>query len=278
MNNTILLNLHLSCLLACALSLSAQPGSSAPLPWAVGINAGTGLVQGDVAPLLPGVAGGVFVQKGIYQVLDMRIDLLAGQFTGIDTDPSSSFRFNAALNGQNNPQHFYDSAMQVFHNYRMNFFQLTLVPKINLNRMVRDRGSEEWGLYVAPGLGFLFYRTDIDVFDDRTGTIYDYATIAAGDDARSALLSLLDGTYDTPAERDLLNSTQVGNFTLLTPLVLQAGFRYRLSETLALSLDLRYLFTADDLLDGQQWGPDDQLSAGTDKVFFGGLGFDYTFR
>jgi opacity protein-like surface antigen len=256
-------------------------GSASDIPeasWSLGvILAGTQL-DGDVQAIIPGIGGGIFGQKTITRVLDLRIMYLQGLNRGQDLSPSDNFGSNPALNGTYNPELFYDSSSLVFHNYRLRSQDLSAQFKLNVNRMFAPTGGEDLDVYLSAGVGVQLYQTFIDAFDGLNRKTYDYSTIPLDDPlvTRQALQDLSDGTYETWGQRDLLNDRTIRNNLVNTVFVLGGGIRYQLSSPIALGLDFSYLFTGDDLLDGQQWQTNDLPTGNSDKLMRIGISFDYT--
>jgi len=137
-------------------------------------------------------------------------------------------------------------------------------------------------VYLLAGIGGFLYDTQVNAYNEDAATIYDYSTITATSSAseiRSQLAELLDGTYETPAQRDLLNQRTFGNYILSSSLLVGAGFRYRASDHLALGLEAQYTMISDDLVDGQQWVNDaiEPQSQNNDKMAALRITLDYIF-
>lgn len=241
--------------------------------WSVGLLAGVSTLQGDVQAVLPGYQGGLFVQKKISNVFDLRVNIQGGLTTGQDLDRSGGFMNNSALNGEYNPEFQYDTTSQVFFNYQMEYYELAILMKINLNRLFSPSGSESWDLYALAGVGALGYQTKINGYDEAAGMLYPYESITKSDPEtiRSILNDIQDDTYETPAQRDIQNSTRVGNLILNTSFHLGGGFSFSVSPRLGLGLEGRYTFVGSDLLDGQQWTINNQPSPDNDRLISAGI-------
>ncbi|MEM7658735.1 MAG: hypothetical protein AAF399_21605, partial [Bacteroidota bacterium] len=194
--------------------------------------------------------------------------------------PSTGFRLNPALNGVYNEEFFYasDSGAVVFHNYRLRSQDLSAQIKLNVNRFFAPEGGENLDIYLSAGVGIQLYQTSVDAYDGRLQQLYAYDSIPINDPAetRLALQQLSDGVYETWGERDLLNNTTVGNSLVNTIFLVGGGVRLRLSGPLSLGVEANYLFTGDDLIDGQQWLVDNTPSPDTDKLLRVGITLDYT--
>ena len=247
--------------------------------WSVGINIGVSGLMADVQTDLIGYQGGFYVQKLISPSLDVRLGFDLGSNTGLDVMPSQGFRFNSALNGERDSMRFYDSTMKVFHNYRMSYRQISFLFKWNLNRAFSPTGSEKYDLYALAGISAYFYKTQTNVFDERTGEIYPYESINLADPlgVKYQLKNLLDTSYETLAQQDNLNSTRFGNYIYNPSFVIGFGGRYKLTEDIALGLEGKMQFIGDDLLDGQQFLETNEQSLNNDRPFRVAITLDYTF-
>ncbi|MFK7922180.1 MAG: hypothetical protein AB8H47_09495 [Bacteroidia bacterium] len=247
--------------------------------WAVGLQLGSNYLRGDVPQVLPGYEIGVYAQNAFSRTMDLKIMIGGGISQGLGTEQSGGFRNNTALNGVQDSVYFYDSTQQIFHNYQTQHFSLSGAIKINLNRLLAPNSGDSWDLYLMAGLNFMLYETRLNVYNESTFETYDYTQITASDpvELRSQLNEILDGTYETLAQQDVLNNTQIGNRTFRSCFLGGAGFRIRATDHFAIGLEGRYHFILDDLLDGQQWNDDNSASIDNDHMITAGLTLDYIF-
>ena len=239
--------------------------SQAETTWNIGLTAGISVVKGDISVRQPGLQVGLYGQKSISPALDLRLHINSGQALGLNTTVSvgdSLIPFMAP----------YDS-LPMYHNFRMKYHDVGVLLKINLNRL-GGSGSENWELYGLAGVGTLLYRTDMDLLD-ANGSIYNYAERVSGTDPsaiKNELLNLLDGVYETPAEQDYLNKSNLGNRAFSTMFSLGFGLNINVSERIGIGLEGRYGFVGDDLLDGLQWNADRSPSEDRDALLNATLG------
>lgn len=247
--------------------------------WSIGVNVGISLLNGDVNTDSPEFEGGLFVQKSVSRVLDFRVGFRTGASSGLDLSPTTGFRFNSALNGETDSTYFYDSTHQVFLNYKMKYHELDFLFKLNLNRMFSQEGADGWDLYALAGVGVQFYQTYTNVWDESANAIYSYENIDISDPitTKQNLKEMLDASYETPTQRDVINNSQLGSYIVNTGFVIGGGIRFNLSELLSLGLEGKYLLVGDDLLDGQQWLPDNQQSPDNDRLISGTITLDFSF-
>lgn len=247
----------------------------------LGLTLGASAVRGDVAMSLPGSFElGLTAQKPLGRAFDFRVQLFSGRSLGIDTEASSGIRFNTALNGECTgcqPFVAYDTVnARVFHNFMMRYHNLSFQIKINFNRLFSAEGGENWEIYAFGGLGTMLYFSRMDALD-ASNQVYDYSGISGDDpiEIRNALASLRDGTFESKAYQDYLSKNGIGNFAFSTLYSTGAGLRMKTGEKTAVGLELRYHFTRDDLLDGQQWDNNNRLTGDTDRLVGAGMNFSY---
>ncbi len=268
----------LSCLALLLLwcTAAAQPGSSAvatPSVWTVGAELGLSPVDGDVKPAFPSLGLSLWGQRALGAMADLRLCLWAGQSLGQDLEPQRNVRFNSALNQRRDGNLFYPDHALVYHNYRMRALSTRLRFQFNLSPLWRDQAR--WNPYLHSGVGLLLYATRIDAIDEQAGQIYDYTSLTPEKDARSTrqrLDQLRDGSYETLAEQEGLGQQRTGDGTLTVVFEVGAGVSYRLRGPWQLAVDLGYLITGSNLLDGQQWLPDNQPSPDSDHLLILTLG------
>ncbi|MEL7533282.1 MAG: hypothetical protein AAFN10_18360 [Bacteroidota bacterium] len=247
--------------------------------WAVGLQLGSNYLQGDVSQVLPGYEIGVYAQNSFSRTMDLKIMIGGGLAQGLGTSSSNSFLNNSALNGEQDSVYFYDSTQMVFHNYQMQHFSASAAIKFNINRLISPNSGDSWDLFLMAGLNFMLYETRLNVYNESTFETYDYSQITASDpiEVRTQLNEILDGTYETLAQQDRLNNTQIGNRTFRSSFLAGFGFRIRATEHVAIGLEGRYNFLLDDLVDGQQWEEGNTASFDNDHLITAGLTLDYIF-
>jgi hypothetical protein len=241
--------------------------------WAVGVDLGMAQVDGDVRAAWPGGGINLWGQKAILPMLDLRLCFWAGQALGQDLQPQRNVRFNAALNRRRDSVLFYPNEAQVYHNFRLRALASRLRFQCNLSPLWQPHAR--WNPYLHGGLGLLLSLTQIDAIDETRAEIYDYGSIDGAEGSRSlrqSLQDLRDGTYETPAESEVGGRADPNAYVFNLAFELGLGISCRLQEKWALYLDLGYLLSGSDLLDGQQWLPDNQPSAENDHLLLLSLG------
>ena len=251
---------------------------STPSTWTIGIKASVSMLDADIDALGYGKQGSLFFEKNLSRIIDMRIEAQIGQNQGQNLFASSNHLLSRGLNGLLNPGFAYDSASQYFHNYQHTYASLGVNFKLNINRIFAVLGAEKWDIYLLGGLGAYGYESRINALNEQD-QLYDFDISAGlqGDALEERLNSLLDDTYESLADRDLVNNSFIGPFTLKSYFLTGFGFRIHLTKSIGIGLEGNYLFFGDDLLDGQQWQENGDLSLNRDKLLSAGLLLDIAF-
>ncbi|RMG64907.1 MAG: hypothetical protein D6722_16385 [Bacteroidetes bacterium] len=236
--------------------------------WLIGLGLGHGWVDGDIHQVIPGFQVNLYAQRTVARAFDVHIDLGAAQLSGQALDPMHNVRPNPALNGSYNPGFAYDTAQAVYPNFRLRGGDLSLSGRLQLSRLFSREGQENWDFFIGAGAGAQFYRTRTDAYDEEAGTLYPYDDVSGSTPAevRQALVLMRDGTYETIAERDIVNSTFVEGFTINSTFLLSTGLRFQLGDQIGIGAEGRMLFPSDDLLDGLQWDEQGAASPDNDRI------------
>jgi len=251
--------------------------------WNVGLRLCSPIILGDVDYTLGGgYEVGLYVQKKVTKVVDFRLNLDQGMASGMNNFPSSGIRNNSALNGDRgdtfDPEIAYDTLFDRFyHNYRTHYYHAGISLKLNLNRIFAPF-SDKWDLYVSGGIGTLLYASWIDAADAQ-GNIYDFSQITLSDPIdneaiANQLAEMRDGTYETISAFDPSQAGLGRYHVFTTSYSLGAGFRFKLNERLFLGAEGRYIYTSDDMLDGQQWDGDSRPTGDVDRVLSARISLD----
>lgn len=250
--------------------------SSPERRWSLGLLLGSGILQGDVAQNGLAWQGGLRAQYAYSRALGFSLQAQRGSFRGLDLAPSQGFRFDPARNGLHDPRIAYDSGSVVFYNYHSSVWDLSASAKLFLNRLFVQDGGESWDLCLGAGIGALIYQSRTDAWDEEAEALYDFSQIPTDDpfETEATLLELLDGTYESAAERDPLRRG-FGEFTSLRSFHACAGLRFRIQDRIALGAEGRLVSVRDDLLDGRQWTEENLPSPDNDRLIFLSLSLDF---
>ncbi|MCI4666981.1 MAG: hypothetical protein MRZ79_02390 [Bacteroidia bacterium] len=253
--------------------------------WSVGLRFGNGWIEGDVSPQLPNYDLGIYGQKYLARSLDVRFSANAGIYSGQDFSSSRGFLANPVLNGGNNPELAYQEDDLYFQNYQMKWLDACIQLKLNFNRMFAEYGHEDWDAFILMGAGAIASQTFMDAFNSGNSQVYDYSDLAIDQTDRDAIVARLmevqDGTYESRAEFDHINSTTFRGMVINSQISTGFGLRCKVSKCMALGFLAEYNFVGSDLLDGQQWegfGTSVQSSYDNDKLLRLGLSMDWEIR
>jgi len=253
----------------------------------IGLHAGALLVNGDVHPKgpWPGTGFGLHIRRSLGYVASIRASIMGGTTHGQNWLSSAGFWVedtrNPALTGQPGydefnadtgitPDYTKDpvtgtqiekkgSALLVY-NYRTQIREAVLSGILNLNNIKFHRRRNLVSWYGYGGVGALLYNTKMDMLD-ADNQIYDfsefadYSVWADRETALTRMDDVLDGTYESQAERhfDDIGGIWGDNFNFQPTVHAGLGMAFKLSRMLNLGLDSKITITRDDLLDGQRW-------------------------
>ncbi len=236
--------------------------------FSIGIKGGLSTIAGDVKPQAsPGFAFNV--RKAMGHAFSMRLHLGVGQAVGLNYSGAKGY-----ANHFNNPWDINYRAPDgttdlVYYNFRNRYGDVGIEALVNLNNINFYKDEAKWNIYVAGGIGFTAYNVMVDALG-RDGAPYDFSSVAntpitttntlgvAGSKERLDNLknNILDGEYESLAEGHLDEQDFEigGNPYTLNPYVSGAlGLRYRINNRIELEFEHRFVWTNDDLIDGQRW-------------------------
>ncbi|MEM1000476.1 MAG: OmpA family protein [Bacteroidota bacterium] len=250
--------------------------------WSLGVQKGLSYVSGDVRAER-GLGIGVNLRRALGHTFSLRGAVGTGYARGLNWRPNGGFLFNHAWNGtsDNDINYIQDATYDfVFYNYRMRYWDANLQLVANLGNISFNNREPKVSFYTFAGLGGLLYRTDVDARD--AGGIYDFTNIAGTDpqdpdnrrETLNSLRALLDGEFETPAERHS-NRRQIFDRTLVPSGIVGVGIGFKMSRRVSLSLEHRVTWTGDDLLDGHRWEETNTLTANPDYLQFSTIGINF---
>jgi len=224
--------------------------------WEVGISLGAFSIASDVRSVYPGFGAGLHVRKALGYVFSLRGDLGYGEAKGLNYTRSSGFKRNPAWAAYVNPASGLPS-QDVFYNYKSSIYDFAIEGIVTLNNIRFHKTKTGFNLYVFAGGGGMIYDTKIDALDGNSQP-YNFNSIPTGfyserKELKKAVKNLLDGTYESEAEKDPLRAKMFGE--AFRPLFnMGVGLQFKLNQKLSLSIEEKFsLPLKTDLLDGQQW-------------------------
>ncbi len=241
--------------------------------WEIGINAGLFNVSGDIRSKTPfnqpksvgnTLGWGLTLRKAWGYIISTRLQFLKGKAHGYNWQQSTGYADHTTPWNQ-----YYGSgtsAKVVNQNYKTNISELSLQLVAALNNIKFHKARNKASVYALVGMGGMLYDTWMDILDSK-GTAYPFSTIIntatqqpnwknnyKGRKAvNTALLNMFDGTYETRAERHDNRPWYGKERTYRTILTAGLGVQFKLSRKLNLSIEDKWSYTNDDLIDGQRW-------------------------
>lgn len=242
-----------------------QPSKS----WSIGIGLGGSKIGGDVSSGSPGAQVEVHALREVSSKGGICLSLRVGQVSGQDVNPTRGYLFNPVLA----PLYHGDSSLtgeEIFVNYRSRYTTLLMCLQGNVNQLVWP--NPHWNLLLTVGGGAMLYRTDINALDGEQ-VPYDYQAIvssrrggASTRSVREQLDILMDNSYETLAEQDP-STRGIGKASADWVFQIGTGIEVKVTPTLGIVLSGEYVLSTTDLLDGQQWLPDNRKTGNSDWVF-----------
>jgi OmpA-OmpF porin, OOP family len=153
----------------------------------------------------------------------------------------------------------------VYYNYKAKVQDLGLQGIVTLNNIRFHKQKTGIVIYGGGGIGATIYKTMVNAYDDRNGgasyaslfrTVYNANTSGVHKNRKDVLKALKDGmdnTYETPADNHGERRPKIGDNTLKPSGTVLMGVAVRLGKRINLSIEDRWTFVKDDLLDGQRW-------------------------
>jgi outer membrane protein OmpA-like peptidoglycan-associated protein len=227
--------------------------------WELGIKGGLSTVSGDVRAWLPTFGFGLHARKALGYTFSVRLEYDYMVAKGLNWQPSyTGYAANNVLAGIYNA----NGSTPVFYNYHTTIQELALQGVVNLNNIRFHRAKSNIAIYVLGGFGLMTYSTLYNALD-ASGNPYNYQAIVNQFGAngftyanrkaiKSALKNMLDGTFETVAQRDNSQPTAFG-IPFRPVLDLGAGAEIKLSEKFNIAIEDKVTITKTDLLDGQEW-------------------------
>ncbi|MEZ5047547.1 MAG: hypothetical protein R2831_11200 [Chitinophagaceae bacterium] len=252
--------------------------------WEIGISFGPFNVSGDVrsknvfTAKNPGqtLGFGVHLRKAWGYIISTRLQYIHGTASGFNWQPSTGYWGHGnnpwqTFYGQGtpgNPTNYY--ANRVFYNYKTNVDELSFQLVAALNNIKFHKARNKASLYGLVGIGGSLYDTWVDAlnaakkpytakFNEILDKDYSYDTPNWANQYRSRkakntdLKAIFDGTYETPAERHDNRPWFGKDRTYRTILTAGLGIQFKLGRRVALSIEDKWSYTNDDLVDGQRW-------------------------
>jgi len=237
--------------------------------WEIGVKGGAFTVSGDVPAVFPTLGFGVHVRKAFGYVFSARLEYLNGTGKGLSWRYSENYAKNTAWrtagysapvrqnNGQITSVQPGNPALEhVYYNYKTKVQDLSLQGIITLNNIRFHKAKTGFNLYAIVGIGGSIYDTKINALNGSAK--YNFNSITQSNypdrkDTRKALKSLMDNSYETPAESEGERRPKLFGDTFKPSGTAGIGMAFKLSNRINLAIEDRFTVVKTDLLDGQRW-------------------------
>jgi len=220
--------------------------------WEIGIKGGLSSISGDVRSHMPTGGLGIHVRKALGYVFSMRLEYDYLTAKGLNFAGSNGWVRNPVL------QPIYGPTGQttIFYNYKTTISELGLHGVVTLNNIRFHKAKTGWNFYGFGGLAGVVYNAKYNALNS-SGQPYDYRSIpivtySNRKDAIKALKNLLDGSYETKAERDPL-APKLGSNPFKPGFDAGAGLQIKINNRFNIGIEDKITLVKTDLLDGQQW-------------------------
>jgi hypothetical protein len=226
--------------------------------WEVGLKGGSFMIGGDVPAVFPGIGFGAHIRKALGYVFSLRLQYMYANGKGLNWNRSFNYHNNPAWT-TNLPagQRYNAGSEPVFYNYKTNVQDLSLEGIFTLNNVRFHKSRSGVSLYGLIGLGIATYDARINALNGASkytfGTINGFNQYSQRKNVKDQLRTLLDDSYETPAESEANRRPTLGDRTLVPVGHIGGGIAFRLSRRLNLAIEDRFTITRTDLLDGQRW-------------------------
>lgn len=241
--------------------------------WEIGIKGGAFTVSGDIPAVFPTLGFGLHVRKAFGYVFSMRLEYLNGTGKGLNWKPSGFIPPSA-----DNPWNANGYTGTVFTNYKTKVQDLSLQGVVTLNNIRFHKAKTGFNFYAFGGIGGTIYDTKVNALNGNTP--YNFAGISGGvykdrKDTRDKLKDLLDDSYESPAESHGDTRPKLFGDTFKPSGTVGLGIAIKLSNRINIALEDRVTFIKDDLLDGQRWAEQGDLTRDFDSYNYATIGLNF---
>ncbi len=242
--------------------------------WEIGVKAGAVTISGDVSAIFPTPGFGLHVRKAFGYVFSMRLEYMNGTAKGLNWKQSSYYPTGTPWD-----QNGYTGI--IYHNFKAKIQELSLQGIITLNNIRFHKAKTGVSFYAIGGLGGTVYDTKVNVLNDSGGT---YETVFAGiagnvykdrKETKDALKDAMDDSYESAAQNHGNTRPKFSGDTFKPNGTLGAGVAFKINNRWNIALEDRVTFTKDDLLDGQQWAEQGDLTRDYDSYNYLTIGINY---
>ena len=245
--------------------------------WEIGVKGGAFTISGDIPAVFPTIGFGVHVRKAFGYVFSMRLEYMNATGKGLNWKSSSYLPPAGGGNpwsaaGYNSPLYY--------NNYKAKVQDLSLQGVVTLNNIRFHKSKTGINFYGFAGIGGTVYDTKVNVrngngtyeaaFQSIPGNVYKDRK-----DTRNDLKDLLDDSYESPAENHGTTRPKLFGDTFKPSGTVGMGIALKLSNRINIALEDRITFIKDDLLDGQRWAEQGDLTRDFDSYNYATIGLNF---
>src|SRR6186713_1990808 len=246
--------------------------------WEVGAKFGAFNISGDVASQT-NTGFGVHVRKAVGYVFSFRLEYMYGNGKGLSWLPSTGY-LHPNVSATENPWKRLGYTGPVYYNYKTTVQDLALEGIINLNNIRFHKARTGASIYAILGFGGTVYDTKVNALGDNGQRYTQFANVSGGvwddrKDTKDELKDFLDDSYETDAENFGDRRPKIGGNTFKPVGHVGAGVAFKLSNKVNLAIEDRVTITKDDLLEGQRWSEQGDLTQDPDLYNFLSIGLNY---
>jgi outer membrane protein OmpA-like peptidoglycan-associated protein len=230
--------------------------------WEIGLQVGAFSISGDVRNRFPGIGAALHARKALGYVFSLRGQVGFGTTKGLNFQPSTNHTKNGAWAA-------YSPTTSVFYNYKTNVYDLSIQGVVTLSNIRFHKSKSSFNVYAFAGLGGMIYDAKIDAMNGNTPynfadpAITQYAPYNHEDrkDIKKALKNILDGDYETEADRDN-GQPELFDKPFRFIANVGVGVQFKLNKKFSIALEDKLTIPKTDLLDGQMWQENDNSGTG----------------
>lgn len=241
--------------------------------WEIGIKGGAFTVSGDIPAVFPTLGFGLHVRKAFGYVFSMRLEYLNGTGKGLNWKPSGVIPTTP-----DNPWNAAGYTGVYYNNYKTKVQDLSLQGIVTLNNIRFHKSKTGFNFYAFGGIGGTVYDTKVNALNGNTP--YNFGGINGGvykdrKDTRKELKDLMDDSYESAAESHGDTRPKLFGDTFKPSGTVGLGIAIKLSNRINIAIEDRVTFIKDDLLDGQRWAEQGDLTRDFDSYNYATIGLNF---
>jgi len=239
--------------------------------WEIGIKGGAFTVSGDIPAVFPTIGFGLHVRKAFGYVFSMRLEYLNGTGKGLNWKPTGF------IPAAGSPWSGY--ASPIYTNYKTKVQDLSLQGVVTLNNIRFHKSKTGFNFYGFAGIGGTVYDTKVNALNGAT-PYTQFGSVAGGvykdrKDTRDALKDFMDDSYESAAENHGETRPKLFGDTFKPSGTVGMGLAIKLSNRINIAIEDRVTFIKDDLLDGQRWADQGDLTRDFDSYNYATIGLNF---